>query len=251
MTNEPGARKPTWGDVWHTLNELAQKRTNGQDDHNGGVLTKTNGDGAHEVLVLREAPYLHASRPVAVLPVRTVVHLVLQALLVILVCATLSAGFAMSRPRIHGAQIDVIYAPSTSASSSVQLDRELATQQVIVQSRSVLAPVAAKAHVGVDALEKAISVEVLPGTEVLRVTAADRHAARARVLAQDVADSYIALDTGAKSKTLQGTPRILASAHVLSTPLFPRPARAAGIGALLGLFIAAGMTLLLLRRHED
>jgi capsular polysaccharide biosynthesis protein len=189
----------------------------------------------------------------------------------------------------------------------VQLDRELATQQVIVESRSVIGPVARAEHRSVDAMEKAISVEVLPGTEVLRLTVASRSAARARRVAQRVADTYIELATGSTGRTLQtqlvslrarlasaqkaassakaapakekaqhdaddalrqidgvrtklaalppsgnlhGTPRTLASAHVLSTPLFPRPVHAAGLGALVGILIASVMTFLILRRQR-
>lgn len=276
----------------------------------GRPLTEhTNGDQGpvQEVLVLREAPFLDQRRAATSLPLRTVVAITAQALIVILICAAASVAFAMTRPTIRGGEVDIIYEPASEASSSVQLDRELATQQVIVRGRSVLAPIARSEHMSVERLEKATDVGVLPGTEVLRVTVASRSAAKARRIAQAIADTYIGQSTGSTGRSLQseltalrahlsdtqahvahattptnkaklqrdaddtlrritaveariaalpptgnlhGTPRTLETAHVLSSPLFPKPVHAAGFGAVIGIFIAGLFSYLLLRRHR-
>jgi uncharacterized protein involved in exopolysaccharide biosynthesis len=159
----------------------------------------------------------------------------------------------------------------------------------------------------VERLEKATDVEVIPGTEVLRVTVARRSGSQARRIAQKIADTYIGQATGATGRSLegtltaqraqladaqanvesattqedtakyetlvdtllrkitsvesqlaslppagnaQGTPRLLDTAHLLTSPVSPKPARAAGFGALIGLVIAAAMSYVILSRSK-
>ncbi len=168
------------------------------------AATPTNGHStSQEVLVLRDASFLDQPRTAMTpIPLSKLVRTAFVSLVVIAVCAAASIGYAMTKPVIRGGVVDIIYEPSASASSSVQLDRELATQQVIVRGRSVLEPVAQREHMTVDKLEQATDVSVLPGTEVLHVTVADRSAPRARRIAQEIADTYVGQSTGTTGQSL-------------------------------------------------
>lgn len=236
----------------------------------------------------------------------------------IVVCILAALPIVLRQPRVYGARADLIFSPEATM-SDVATDRALVTQEVILRSRAVLEPVAAATGIPVERLEKALSVEVVNQSNVVRITVADRDAETARRLAQLISEEYekrTAITTSAADeqpvaylerqidqlaaslanaqaredqlagRRRPGEPlsaqerqlqilatatqqrlaraqdqltdlqlgrldeprsRLLASAKVLEEPLRPRPVQAVAAGALVGVFVAAAIVLVLFR----
>ncbi len=238
----------------------------------------------------------------------------------VVTCTLVALPIMLSRPRVYGAQADVLI-PPRAGQSDAATDRALATQEIILRSETVLDPVADATGIPVRRLEKALSVEVLNQSNVVRITMADRDPATAQRLTQLIVEGYdkqtsfltvedlarstslleeqlrdlsatLAVDQGRLAKLASGRgpgkpisaeerrlqvavattqhrikivqdqlaeaplrqleqaqprPQILVPAHVLKDPLSPRPAQAAASGALVGLFVAAAIILVLFR----
>jgi capsular polysaccharide biosynthesis protein len=236
----------------------------------------------------------------------------------LVICTLAALPIVLSQPRVYGAQADLIFNPGANL-SDVATDRALVTQEVILRSRTVLEPVAEATRIPVERLKKALSVEVVNQSNVVRITVADRDADTARRLAQLIAEEYekrTSLTTSAADQQpiayLEGQieqlaaslagmqarvdqlarrrepdapvsaqerqlqllatatqqrlaraqdqlaelqlgrldqprSRILAPAQVLEDPLRPRPVQAIAAGALVGVFVAAAIVLVLFR----
>jgi uncharacterized protein involved in exopolysaccharide biosynthesis len=240
----------------------------------------------------------------------------------VVTCTLVALPIMLSRPRVYGAQADVLITPRAGQSDAAT-DRALATQEIILRSETVLDPVADATGIPVRRLEKALSVEVVNQSNVVRITMADRDAATAQRLTQLIVEGYeqqtsfptvadlarstsfleeqlrdlsatLAVDQGRLAKLASGRgrgpgkaisteerrlqvvvattqqrlkivqdqlaqaplrqleqaqpqPQVLVPAHVLKDPLSPRPAQAAASGALVGLFVAAAIILVLFR----
>jgi capsular polysaccharide biosynthesis protein len=235
-------------------------------------------------------------------------------------CTLVALPIMLSRPSVYGAQADVLINPRAGQSDAAT-DRALATQEIILRSETVLDPVANATGIPVRRLEKALSVEVVNQSNVVRITMADRDAATAQRLTQLIVEEYekqtsfptaadlaratssleeqlrdlsatLAVDQGrlAKLASVRGPgkpipteerrlqvvvattqqrlkivqdqlaeaplrqleqaqpqPRILVPARLLKDPLSPRPVQAAATGALVGLFVAAVIIVVLFR----
>ena len=172
--------------------------------------------------------------PWAVLTPRDLLRFAAIAVLLTLVPAILAALISATGRDIYGAQVEVLYEAAPAATSPAQIDREFATQEVIVRSRSVLSPVAQKARMSVEDLEDAIDVDVVPGTQVLQIVVADPDAARAEELAQAVAETYIGLAitqaTRQGARTSKGDEERLAALTTELSDLEAEAARAASRG---------------------
>lgn len=225
------------------------------------------------------------------------------------------------QPTVYGAQADVLF---QVPGSSQEADRQLATQEVLLGSRGVLAPVAERLDVPLRDLTRAQSVEQIAGSQVLRLQVRNQDPELAVRLAQGIADRYvesvsneavaltsdeerrirdeiaelsvtaaagrarldeIAAARAAGDVTLSATQEerqlqvedttlaqrigalqsqlsgilverdsaspaeILTPAYLLDDPVGPRPLRAAAAGALLGIFLAAGLVALAARHR--
>jgi uncharacterized protein involved in exopolysaccharide biosynthesis len=101
------------------------------------------------------------------------------------------AGLLSSaQPPTYAAQVDVLYRNSDTTGSTIE--RELATQQVLLQSRALIAEVAEAAGRTPEDLAEDISVEVVEGSNVLRLQVEDQNPERAQEIARSLVDQYIA-----------------------------------------------------------
>jgi capsular polysaccharide biosynthesis protein len=236
----------------------------------------------------------------------------------IVICTLTALPIVLSQPRVYGAQADLIFNPGADMSDAAA-DRALVTQEVVLRSRTVLEPVAEATRIPVEGLKKALSVEVVNQSNVVRITVADRDADTARRVAQLIAEEYekrtlfttsaadqqpiaylerqieqltaslagmqarvdrlarrrepdAPMSTEERQLQLLATAtqqrlaraqdqltelqlgrlnqprsRILAPAQVLEDPLRPRPVQAIAAGALVGVFVAAAIVLVLFR----
>ena len=170
----------------------------------------------------------------------TIVRLSAMCAAIVILCLLIAVGVAASKPTIRGAQVDVLYQPSANSTSSFQLDRDLGTQALILRSRTFLQPVATSADISTAALEKRSSVDLVPNTNVLRLTVTDRNGAKARLMADQIASAYV---KQSHDKKTGAGPRILAPARVLASPVSPKPLQAAAAGLLIGAALAAAAAL--------
>lgn len=113
---------------------------------------------------------------------------VLAALLLLLPVA--AALLSAAQPPTYAAQVDVLYRGSETTGSSIE--RELATQQVVLQSRSLIDEAAATAGREPKDLVDDVSVEVVEESNVLRLLVEDHDPERAQEIAQSLVDQYIA-----------------------------------------------------------
>jgi uncharacterized protein involved in exopolysaccharide biosynthesis len=178
--------------------------------------------------------------PIAALCAAVVVTAVCSALLVGAITAT-----------TYGGRAEILYDMPANAPLDAR-ERGLATQRGLILSRAVLAPAATERNLSLDAVEDAVSVDLGTRNDLLYVTAGltDRNAAVA--LAAAVTASYLRLDArvraGAPDGRQRPRPRLLSAAYPLDDPLSPGPARLVAAGLVVGIALAAGLALLLVRR---
>jgi capsular polysaccharide biosynthesis protein len=263
--------------------------------------------------------------PVQGRPLPGVRALAVMAAVVIAVSAIAAGAFALLTPRVYGAQAEVIFQPSGDL-SVFRAERDMATQQVVLQGQAVLGPVAGTTRIPVKNLQDMVSGEIVGQTNVLRITVAHPDRGTAVALAELITTEYLKRFTSASvtavdpaaaqldrqvqtlsdtiSKMLDRLERLarerrpdapatpeerelrgavtstlhrmgvlqnqlttldqrrfqqpdvslLVPAHPLEEPLRPRLLQALAVGALVGLFLTAGIALALLRpwaRHVD
>jgi uncharacterized protein involved in exopolysaccharide biosynthesis len=107
----------------------------------------------------------------------------------VVTCTLVALPIMLSRPRVYGAQADVLIIPRAGQSDAAT-DRALATQEIILRSETVLDPVADATGIPIGRLEKALSVEVVNQSNVVRITMANRDAATGQRLTQLIVEEY-------------------------------------------------------------
>lgn len=112
------------------------------------------------------------------------------AILVVVASAAVAGTLAASGAPVYGGRAELLYRPGDSRSTA-DAERQLATQSVLLQSRVVLQPVAEAEGLQVEDLERAVEVEAVQRSEVLRLTIADADADRARRVAELVVERYL------------------------------------------------------------
>jgi capsular polysaccharide biosynthesis protein len=184
--------------------------------------------------------------------------LLVLALVVVAVFAGSAVGISVLQPRVYGAEADILLTPRPELSDTA-VDRAMVTQVMVVQSPTVLAPVAARTDVPLARLRDMVTVEMVGRSNIMRITAADRGRARAVTVAGAIASEYLAsvggpgtaptgpdtAPTGPGTAPIRAT--LLTAARQLDTPLRPRPLRDLAMGALLGLLVAGAVVVALSR----
>jgi uncharacterized protein involved in exopolysaccharide biosynthesis len=116
-------------------------------------------------------------------------RLVTVLLLLLLLPTGLAGGLSSLQPPTYAAQADILFEAGDSGSSDT-VERQLATQQVLLLSRSAVAAAAAQVGLTHDDVLGAASVQVLEGSDVLRLQVEDGSRARARAIAQSLVTQY-------------------------------------------------------------
>jgi uncharacterized protein involved in exopolysaccharide biosynthesis len=114
--------------------------------------------------------------------------LLAAAIVTVSVAAALAISLAM--PTVYGAKADLLVRPGGDA-SGFGAERDLATQQTILQGSAVLGPVADAAGMPLERLEKMVSVENPAQTNILRLTVASRDRGTAQRLAELITEEYL------------------------------------------------------------
>lgn len=179
-------------------------------------------------------------------------RITLLAALALAACSLVPGGLSMLLPRTYGGQVELLLKPRYELSDTA-VERAMLTEEVILTSPAVLAPVAAGAGIPLEALQAAVTTSMVGRSNVLRLTVEDPQRERALTLVGAIERQYAALHvadaevdpTSPEGPTLTST--TLTGPRLLAEPLSPRPLRAVAGGALVGLVLAVGMALLLLR----
>ncbi|MGH8902973.1 MAG: hypothetical protein ACRDYA_15210 [Egibacteraceae bacterium] len=199
-------------------------------------MTETASPQQADAVVAPKGPRRH--RPPVTIGIAAIL-----AIGVVVVSALAAFSVSSRQKRLYGAQTDIVFKPGPDLSDTAA-DRALNTQEVVSRSEAVLGPVSRAMQIPIKQIDKALTVEVVGQSNVVRLTVASLDPATAQTLTQMIADEYqkqiVAMSPGY-------TLSVLTPSHVLSDPLKPRPAQAAALGTLIGMFIAAGMILVLLR----
>jgi capsular polysaccharide biosynthesis protein len=126
------------------------------------------------------------------LPVSEILRIV--AVCACIVVAAVASALAVDGrgATVYGARADVLYVADPATPLDVR-DRTLATQRELIQSRAVLAPVAARDRMPLEDLQDAVSVEAGARNDLLHITVGDEQPARARQLTEAVTAGYLAL----------------------------------------------------------
>jgi uncharacterized protein involved in exopolysaccharide biosynthesis len=114
--------------------------------------------------------------------------LLAAAIVTVSVAAALAISLAM--PTVYGAKADLLVRPGGDA-SGFGAERDLATEQTILQGSAVLGPVADAAGMPLERLEKMVSVENPAQTNILRLTVASQDRGTAQRLAELITDEYL------------------------------------------------------------
>jgi hypothetical protein len=99
-------------------------------------------------------------------------------------------------PRTYAARAEVLY-PISSAQQEptgfLREDRNLTTQVMVMQNRSLLAPIAVANGMSVDDLAEAVTATVAEGSEILQLEVRDHSRERGLALSQQIVSSYLAV----------------------------------------------------------
>jgi uncharacterized protein involved in exopolysaccharide biosynthesis len=114
--------------------------------------------------------------------------LLVAAIVMVSVAAALAVSLAM--PTVYGAQADLLIRPGGDA-SGFGAERDLATQETILQGSAVLGPVADAAGVPLERLREMVSVENPAQTNILRLTVASQDRGTAQRLAELITQEYL------------------------------------------------------------
>jgi hypothetical protein len=166
-----------------------------------------------------------------------------------------SVGYSLLQPTVHGAQAEFILTPRPELSDT-SVDRAMVTQTMIIESDSVLGPVATKAGIRLNGLRVGVSAAIVGRSNVLRLTVGDRDQAEAVRLVELISAEYLRASGASASATTASptgdrtrpiTPSVLTAPSPLDRPLQPQPLRALAAGILLGLLAAAAAVTVMVR----
>jgi len=166
---------------------------------------------------------------------RNPVTIAVMSLLIVLGTAIPAYFVGAQGKKVYGAEAEILYPVPDLGSVGAAMD----TQRVILESRAVLAPVAARFSTTSDDLNGALSVYSQGASQVLNLQVRNGDPELARRLTEAISNSYIRTVVEIEGRS-RPRPRIITPPHVLGAPLEPRPKRAAAAGVLVGLLVAAG-----------
>ncbi len=109
--------------------------------------------------------------------------------LLVVVPAGVAAYVSAQQPPTYGAVAEVLYSGGPAASQE-DVDRQLATQRVLLASRSAIASTAQAVGRDPETVAKNVKTEVLEGSSVVRIQVEDRSARVARAIVTSLVTNY-------------------------------------------------------------
>jgi capsular polysaccharide biosynthesis protein len=177
-------------------------------------------------------------QPAAPPPPRRIALWEVVALLVLPVAVAALGAFAtasLSDP-VYAARSEIVFDLRRLDWSGAE--RYLETQKVVVSGRTLLAPIAETFDLPVLELERDLRVEKVGDSGVLRLQYRHPDPTLAQAVTKAITDRYL-LVLREFERPDATSHRLLTPTFVLEQPVAPQPLRAAAIGAVLGLALAA------------
>lgn len=125
-----------------------------------------------------------------------------MAAVLLLVPVLVAMAVAAGQPSTHLAKTSVVYT-GANENLSANLNNRIATQVQVLQSRTVLDPVARANGVDVADLEQRVTAERVKDSQVVEIEVTETDAGRAQAIAQSIQDTYLKLPSGSRSTTKQ------------------------------------------------
>ena len=167
----------------------------------------------------------------------------------LLVLPAVVAGMvAAAQPDRFAAEVELLHQPEDN-STSESVDREMATHQVLLQQRPLLAETADAVGRSPEDLADSLTVEIVDGSSVLRLEVEDARPQRARESLNALVERYLESADRLAAGSDIGQLRALAPPSVLDEPVGPDALRAAAAGLLLGMVLVVALLALLRSRH--
>jgi capsular polysaccharide biosynthesis protein len=164
---------------------------------------------------------------------RGLVRAALLLLVPVLVSAAVAFAVASRMEPVYAAESDVVFDVGDRGDV---LEKLLATQSVVVQSRATLEPVSRTYDIPMETLEKNLSVDFPKGGVVMRLQYADKDSETALRVIGSLVDNYVRVL--GRVAFLNSAKYVLVPAFILDKPVSPKPLRAAALGAAVGLTLA-------------
>lgn len=152
-------------------------------------------EGPTVVVRPRERAWRHALRWPA---------LILVGLLLVGAGAWAGSTVAARMPTLYAAQADIIYPlVQEQPTGFLRQDRNLSTQEVLIESRSVLDPVAVQFGIPVDELTEHLTTEVVDESEVIRLQFTDPSRMEGQQVLAAIVDRYVAISNNPARTTVR------------------------------------------------
>lgn len=115
------------------------------------------------------------------------------AAIIVVLCTTLAYAASATSPAKYGARSEVRYPIGLGVASNdfLRNDRAMQSQLVLLKSRQILAPVAAKYQLSIDELGKEVSASIVDDSEIFRVQVNDPSKEQAQAMAGAIVTEYI------------------------------------------------------------
>ncbi|MGK9170250.1 hypothetical protein KXR53_28370 [Inquilinus limosus] len=159
-------------------------------------------------------------------------------LLILPVLVSASAAFAIASvsQKIYAGRSEIVLDLRNLGWDTAE--RFVATEVAVAQSRAVLAPVAEMFGVPVRDLERRLSAEPIRNSSIVRLQYEDANPARALDITTAITKRYL-LELERLASQEEMRLQALTPPFLLDEPVSPKPLRAAAIGAVVGMALAA------------
>ncbi len=117
------------------------------------------------------------------------------AAIIVVAAPTISVVLTSRQATERGAEAEVLAVAGQSATTAVQIETAVRTEEVILRSRAVILPAARSQGVEPEELEEHLDVDIVSGSLALRVSATHEDPAVALGFVEAVVEQYLAVNT--------------------------------------------------------
>ena len=153
---------------------------------------------------------------------------------------------------VYGAEARVLVETNVFVGGA-EAEQLMETQKVIVASQAVLQPAATKLGVSIESLDDELDVEVITGTNVLRIEYRGPRPELAVTRASSIVASYIDPNRRLSGRfpETRVRPVVVTPAHVMEDPVRPKPERMVPVSAVVAGLVVGGLFFLLRSRQSS
>jgi capsular exopolysaccharide synthesis family protein len=160
-----------------------------------------------------------------------------------------TAAISFTLPKVYSTSSTLLVARTSSAQSydAVQVSQVVARSYAdILDSKNIAGLVAQQIDHGATAssLQSKVTVETVPDTQLMKITAQDSSPRQAQLIANAFAKVFISYQRARLAPLTNVSVSLADAAPLPGSPVRPKPLIYIGIGAILGLLVGVGLALL-------